>query len=245
MKYIFGFIIIVFSVACSKDNRFDCFTSLGKEITQIREVSLFKNIRLSGKVTLTILQGTEQKIEVFAGQNIIKNIKTEVINQELVIEDINTCNFVRGYDHEIKVTVTTPYLYELTNESVSNIYMHDFRLDSLYIKAGNSGDNHVSGNFKGLRISSHGNGDVYLSGSAEAMAIYLNGENFIYANDFPVSGYLFLAHLSLGNCHLNLSETDLFNYTIQSSGNVYYKGVAKSTEGQIQEGAKGKLIEVL
>jgi hypothetical protein len=245
MKYFFGFLFTVFAVACSKDNRFACFTSSGKEITQTRQVNVFKNIRLSGKVTLTLLQGTEQSVEVFAGQNIIKNIKTRVENQELVIEDKNTCNFVRGYKREIKVTITTPYLYELTNESVSSIYMRDFRLDSLYIKAGGSGDNYISGNFKNLRISSHGNGDVYLSGATEAMAIYMNGQNYIHAFDFLVYGYLFLAHISQGNCHLNLTETDLFNYSIQSSGNVYYKGSAKTTEGSIESGAKGKLLETL
>ncbi len=242
MKYLIGSLILIFVLACSKDNRFACFTSSGKEITQARQINFFKNIRLIGKVTLIIQQGTEQSVEVFAGQNIIKNIKTKVDNQELVIEDKNTCNFVRGYKREIKVTITTPYLYELVNESVSNIYLRDFRLDSLYIKAGSSGDNYISGNFKSVRISSHGNGDVYLNGATEAMAIYMNGENYIHATNFLVYGYLFLAHLSQGNCYLNLSETDLFNYSIQSAGNIYFQGKANTSEGTIESNAKGKLL---
>ena len=78
MKYLIIIVLILFTLGCSKDNRFDCFTSSGKEITQSRQVSSFKNIRLTGKVTLTLQQGAEQSVEVFAGQNIIKNIKTFV-----------------------------------------------------------------------------------------------------------------------------------------------------------------------
>lgn len=243
MKHVFVFFVLLLLTACSKDNRFACFTSSGEEITQARVLSVFKNIRLVGKVTVTIRQGNEQAVEVIGGQNIIKNIKTKVVNGELLIDDENSCNFVRGYNREIKVNITIPYLYELINESVSNIYLSDFHLDSLYVKAGGSGDNHISGSFNGVRISSHGNGDVFLSGGTEALAIYMNGENFIHALDFKVYGYLFLAHISLGNCHINLTETDLFNYSIKSAGNIYYRGQTKSIEGTIETGAKGRLLE--
>ena len=242
MVRVINCIIIFLLFSCKKEKNFTCFSTSGKDISQVRKVQTFKNIRSTSKIIITITQGNTQSVEVTAGENIIHKVKTSVNNDELLIEDENVCDFVRGYKRKIKVHITTPYLYELINESVANIYLNDFVLDSLYIKAGSAGDNYVNGKFKQVKISSHGNGDVYLSGETNGLAIYMDGENFIRSFDFKVFDYLFIAQLSLGDCFINVSETDLVNYSIKKSGNIRYRGQLKKAEGTIEPGAKGKFI---
>lgn len=237
--YVFFFLVLI---SCSKEREFTCLSSSGKDITQVRKVAAFKNIQSVSKVSITITQGPIQSISVTAGENIIHKVKTIVKNEELFIEDENKCSFMRGYKRDIKVHITTPYLYQLINESVSNIYLNDFNLDSLYVKAGNTGDNFISGKFNQIKTSSHGNGDIYLSGETNGLAIYMNGENFIRSYDLKIFDYLFIAQLSLGDCFINVSETDLVNYSIHKSGNIRYRGQLKKAVGTIEPGAKGKFM---
>jgi Putative auto-transporter adhesin, head GIN domain len=241
MRYFYCFFLLLF-ISCSKEKEFTCFSSSGKDISQTRKLESFIKIRSTSKIVLTIKQGVEQSVEVIAGKNIIHNVKTKVLNGELLIEDENTCNFVRGYKREIIVNVTTPYIYELINESVSSIYIKDFKLDSIYLKATSSGDVFLSGQFNQIKISSHGNGDVYLNGETNGLVIYMNGENYVRSYDLKVFDYLFIAQLSLGDCFINVNETDLINYSIQKSGNIRYRGQLKKAEGTIEPGAKGKFL---
>lgn len=241
MRYFYYFFLLLF-ISCSKEKEFTCFSSSGKDISQIRRLESFTKIKSTSKIVLTITQGSDQSVEVIAGKNIIHKVKTSVLNGELLIEDENSCNFVRGYKREIIVNVTTPYINELINESVSNIYFKDFKLDSIYLKVNSSGDVFVSGQFNQIKISSHGNGDVYLNGETNGLIIYMSGENFIRSYDLKIFDYLFIAQLSLGDCFINVEETDLVNYSIHKSGNIRYRGQLKNAEGTIEPSAKGKFM---
>src|SRR5262245_61601826 len=111
--------VVVLLFSCAKDNAFDCFKAKGKTVSETRYPGAFSKLTAYSKIEVTVFKGTEHKVEVIAGQNLLKNIHTHVIDNELKIEDLNTCNFVRGYKHRIKVYVTTPYVSLAANEGVS------------------------------------------------------------------------------------------------------------------------------
>ena len=96
----------------------DCFKSNGTEITDSRTPGQFKIIKTYDKIDLNITKGSEFKVEVVAGKNVIKNIKTKVADGILTIDNNNKCNFVRGYKRKVTVNVTSPYLVRVENHGV-------------------------------------------------------------------------------------------------------------------------------
>ena len=86
-----------FFLSCHKENAFDCFKGNGSEITQLRQPGQFTYIEISDKMEVTIYNGPQCKVEVTAGEKIMRNISTTVSGNILKIENKNTCNFVRGY----------------------------------------------------------------------------------------------------------------------------------------------------
>lgn len=232
-------------LSCGKDTRWACFTPYGSEVSEVRSLEAFTYVEGYNKIDVTISQGSEQKVEVIAGKHIIKNIKTTVKDGVLQIEDKNTCNFVRGYKHVMKVNITMPSLVKASNFGVGTIRLSDnFRQDSVFALCENSGDIRISGTYKKIQTSSHGNGDIYLSGTSEVLMAYSSGVNFLQAFDLTVTGYIFVASLSLGDCNINAAEADLVQYDITDRGNIQYKGTPGAINGTIRPDAKGQLIKV-
>jgi hypothetical protein len=244
LKHVLLYLPFLFLLhGCSKDNRWACFTPTGSEKTERRSVDAFTRIETFNKIQVTIFQGTETKVEVVAGKNIIHNIKTTVKDGVLKIEDDNTCNFVRGYKHTVKVYVTLPYLEKATNNGVGQIFFDEgFSQDSISVRAESSGDIHINGTFKMIRTSSHGNGDIYLDGICNKLFVYSYGTNFLQAMDLEIKDYAFIANQSLGDCNINATQTPMLEYVISSSGNLYYRGEPGIIDGKVDQGAKGKLL---
>jgi hypothetical protein len=247
VKLFIYFFLLLFCLACKKGNLTDCFTTNGKEITEIRYVDTFNSLELYSKIDVYIYQGNEYKVEVIGGKHILKNVKCDVINGTLKIENTNICNFVRGYKRKIKVNVTMPFVSKIVNNGIGLIVLDtSFNQDTtLSVKVESAGDVYINGNYKDVFTSSHGNGDVYLSGSSKSLQIYSNGTNFTYAKDFRVSGYLFISTYSLGDAHLNTSEVNQFDYFIWEKGNIYYTGnpLSITNRGANVAFGKGKLIK--
>jgi hypothetical protein len=231
--------------SCQKGKSFDCFKSNGKLVTETRHTEAFDEININDVIEVTIHSGPEYVVEVSAGEHIVKKITSQISNRVLDLENIATCNFVRGYKKTIKVSITTPRLVKISNHSVGKVvFASDFHQDSLFVRAENSGDIYINGDFKLLRTSSHGNGDVYLSGSAQDLLIYTYGTNFIQAENFRVRGYLFIATKTIGDVHFNLDGLGIFQYTILDAGNIYYKGNPAIIENVGDRDSKGQLIKI-
>jgi len=190
-----------------------------------------------------ICQGSEYKVEITAGEYIIKNISTKVKDSLLKLENNNKCNFVRGYKKKIRIKVTVPYLVQVTNYGVGPITVNEnFQQDKIFFKAENSGDTYINGSYDQVRTSSHGNGDMYLRGSAKSLMIYTFGTNYTWAEDFKVSDYLFISTRSLGDAFFNLDGVNTIDYLIYDEGNIYYKGSPVRMNNFSEVSAKGKAI---
>jgi hypothetical protein len=218
-------LLLLSLTTCKKENLLDCFKPNGKEITELRLPGSFSKIEVFDKVFVNVYKGSDHKVEVTAGKNIIKNVRTRIKDNVLIIENNNTCNFVRGYKREIVVNVTVPYMRKITNSGVATIRMEqNFVQDTLELRVQNSGDVYINGTFNEVRTSSHGNGDIYLSGSANSFYIYTHGTNFVKAEDLVVKDFTFVETISIGDCYINATQLNRLDYHIHASGDIFYSG---------------------
>lgn len=111
---VFLFLITLFS--CDSESANDCFQTSGTEITKEFEVENFQRINISQGIELIIKEGSETKVEVTSGQNLIAGITAEVVDGQLFLRNSNGCNWVRDYN-TTKVLVTTPTLLNVYSSS--------------------------------------------------------------------------------------------------------------------------------
>lgn len=221
----------------------DCFKSNGTEITDSRTPGQFKIIKTYDKIDLNITKGSEFKVEVVAGKNVIKNIKTKVADGILTIDNNNKCNFVRGYKRKVTVNVTSPYLVRVENHGVgTTTFSESYAQDTIQLLAENSGDIILHGTFNQVRTSSHGNGDIYLNGSCNSLYVYTYGTNVLKCENFTINNYVFVETISIGDCFINAPNGGKLEYNIWRSGNIYYKGNPAEINSFKGDG-KGELIK--
>lgn len=245
LKVNFSLLLVMMIASCKKGHRLDCFKGNGDEITETRYPGNFTSFLVHNKIDVEVVQGSECKVEVSAGKNIIKNILTNVINDSLVIENTSTCNWVRGYKKKIKVKLTMPWIKQIYNWGVGPITVdNNFKQDSdLFARNENSGDTYINGNFKTIITSSHGNGDMILSGTAKELLVYTNGTNYTRTENLQVSDHIFLDLYSIGDAYLNLDGLNKFDYHIWSKGNIKYRGNPQTINDLGSEGS-GQLIKL-
>ncbi len=228
---------------CKKENAFDCFKSTGADVIETRSVEKFDVIKVFNKIDLNIIKGPEFKVEVTAGKHVIKNIKTIVADSALNIKDENKCNFVRGYKRQVTVNVTLPYLVRVESRGVGTVrFAEGYVQDTVFIRAENSGDIYVNGNFNQIRTSSHGNGDIYLNGACNSLYVYMYGTNVLKGENLTINNYVFVETVSIGDCFVAAPTGGTLDCNIWRNGNVFYKGNPSSANRFAGDG-KGKLIK--
>ena len=236
--------MVLFFVSCKKENALDCFKSNGKEITETRDLGTFTIIKLHDKIDLNIFKGTEFKVDVVAGEHIIKNIKTTVSDGVLSIDNNNKCNFVRGYKRSVTVNITLPYIVRVESRGVGTIRFNDvFSQDTIQLLAENSGDIYLNGTFNQITTSSHGNGDIYLSGTCDRLYGYTFGTNLLLADKLTINTYVFVENISIGDCYINAPAGGKLEYNIWRSGNIYYRGNPLEINSFSKGVGKGQLIK--
>ena len=229
--------------SCKRENALDCFKSNGHYYEEVRDIGPFKSIRVENKINVKIIKGPQYRLLIKTNKNLASNISTKVMDDVLTIENLNTCNFVRGYKHEINIEITTPNVSLVTNIGVGKVEFSDnYVQDTLVARIESSGDIIINGTFNQIRTSSHGNGDMIVSGEANSFYVYSNGINFVHAENLIVKDYVFIESLTLGDCYINAKQLDILDYHLESSGNLYFSGQPKQIR-EIRSG-KGKAIQL-
>ena len=105
-------------VSCEKPS--DCVESTGEIITKEVPVTAFNRIEVLQGIEMIITQGSEYKVQIQTGENLMDNI--EVIQNGTVIslKDNTTCNWVREFG-QTKVYVTAPNIEEIYSKTERNI----------------------------------------------------------------------------------------------------------------------------
>jgi hypothetical protein len=206
-----------------------CFTACNKTpfdgpvVKEERSVSHFTSIVSEIPGDIIISQEATQKVQVQAQENIIDDIKTEVVNGELRIYLRNRPRLTTG--RSLKVYVAAPIINKMVldgsgNMEANNPIDFDGRFHIDLKGSGNVDIAHLNGESINAVLSGSGKIDLK-GGSVDYINLHLKG-----------SGNLNARHLSSMDAHVLLSgsgnvrvwATDNLDATLTGSGNIYYYG---------------------
>jgi len=223
MLFFIAFAFVFFS--CKRENLCDCLTSNGPTNVIYRNVKNFNSIVLEDKMDLFLTQGTNYEVRVEAGANMQRLIKTELEGETLKVMNDNTCNWVRGYKHQIKVYITAPDFKFIKHAGLGTIQsLNTIVQDEIITRNENSGDLKLHLNVQKITGSSHGNGDTYFFGQTQHFAYDYVGTNYLYASELEVKNYMYLHSVTIGHTYIKAPENGLMDVIIEKAGNIYYTG---------------------
>ena len=189
------FVLAVFMLLTSCEKPSDCIETTGNSVSKIYEVTTenqFNKIYVYKGVGLVVKQGTEWKVEVFTGDNLLDNISVEFKENGLYLKDNSSCNWTRAYG-QIKFYITTPQLEYLdiistTEQDIvsDGVLSHNIlRMISIDLGEGaGTNDFHMQVNNYQTVVENNNVSRFYLSGqTGEALLNLYDGNGRIQAEN--------------------------------------------------------------
>jgi hypothetical protein len=195
----------------------------GEVVSEERQLSEFKTIKLKGVGRVVLTQGPNHLITIQTDDNIMPLIETEIQNDQLVISQGNynlrptTLNF----------NITVAQLKGIAISGAGDVIGKSrFMSDEFAAKISGSGDMALELDVTELETDITGSGSMNLSGQTDRHEAKISGSGKINAFDMQTKN-VFLKVSGSGNCKINATET---LYTrISGSGDVIYKGHPRIT----------------
>ncbi len=179
LKNIYIILLLVIVSGCDSENAFDCIQTAGDIIQEEVNVPIFQRILVNRDIELIIKEGPDQQVIIETGENLIGDVKAEVINDRLVLTDDNTCNYVRDYGIT-KIYVTSPNItevrsstqYEISSDGVLSydsltLISEDFNMPGTFTV----GDFRLSVNVNELRAVANNISFFYIDGQVENLFV--------------------------------------------------------------------------
>ncbi|MGM0408421.1 MAG: GIN domain-containing protein [Bacteroidota bacterium] len=237
MKKIVFLIPILILFSCD-DNLFN----EGEIINQEVKTDDFHQIEINDIFDVYFYQGTNNKINVRGGSNLIPNIKCKVDNGQLTIDDQNTARWSRDYE-KIQLHITVDSLRLLTLNAPSSIICVDtIKTPELKIfSIADYADISIlisCDNFFLVNSGTSG-GQATIKGSTYSFGFWARASFQLYADEF-VANKITAKNESIGNCYIH--ATEYLSAEILNSGLIYYKGNPETIE-YVNEKARENLIK--
>ncbi|MEC8536652.1 MAG: head GIN domain-containing protein [Bacteroidota bacterium] len=217
------FLLIIF--ACDQKNAWDCIQTSGPLVIEELTLEPFEKILVNRDISLTIKQGTDYKVDVETGENLMGDIEISVVGKQLQLSDNNRCNLVRDYGLT-KMTVTTPYLNEIrsctqyltTSEGVlnfENLNLISENYNSDFISSGNF---NLKVNSQTLSITANNLSVFRISGSTDSLSVQFFGGVCEFKGDNLIAEHINIFQRSSHDMTLNPQQS--LEGEIRSTGNV-------------------------
>ena len=223
-KIIYIFLIATF-FSCDSENTSDCLQTAGDIIKVTIEMPSFNKIVVRENVELIVIDGPIQKVEIETGENLLNDIKVEVIDNQLILNNDNSCNFFRGYNLT-KIYVTSPDIKvirnasELTISSIGTLTYPSLSLRSSG-EAGDFlsvGDFHLTIDNSNVAIWGNGIAVFYIDGHSDKLNLnFSDGDTRFDGRNFIVKEII-LRNVSSND--MLLHPTESVSGTIHSTGDV-------------------------
>lgn len=198
--YLLG-VLVCTILSCSPD---DVIFGSGNLTSEFRNVSSFTKVSSEGVFEVTITQGSPQSVELIADDNVIDNIKTNVVNNELRLYlDKHSFSNVN-----LKANIVVERINGIQNIGTGSIFVNNVS---------------ENGNFN---IYNSGSGNISMEGSAESLTLENEGSGKFKGFQLKLSDCS-LKIIGSGDCEVNASNT--LHVSIEGSGNTYYKGLPNIT----------------
>jgi hypothetical protein len=201
----------------------------GHIITENRAVSGFHAVKLSALGNLTITQGTIESLTVQADDNLMKLIKTDVVNGVLEISFDNsawTSYYLSG--ESIKFDLTTKNLDSISFAGAGKINVNNLSVPDLSTSLTGAGSMTLSHlTLDKLTVQLSGAGSLNADGSVTTQEINLSGVGSYSAADLKSSD----TSVSLsGVGSATVWATNTLDVTVSGAGSVGYYGDPQITK---------------
>ncbi|WP_395043917.1 GIN domain-containing protein [Flavobacterium sp.] len=239
--------VLAIFISCSKP--LDCIESSGAMVIkeyEVSEANYFHSIYVFKGIGVIVKQGTEYKVQVKTGENLLENISVEFKEDGLYLKDNSSCNWVRDYGQTV-VYVTTPMLdfLNLVSKTEQNIdsdgvLTHNIvRLNSMDLGAGaGTNDFHIQVNNYQLVIENNNVSRFYISGqTGESLLNFYDGNGKIDASNL-ISQTINVFHR--GSNDMTVNPIQSITGKMVSTGNVILKN--NPTIVNIEQLYEGKII---
>lgn len=245
MKKIICICCLITIFSCNSEDAGDCLQTAGTIIQQEIDVPPFNKILVNKKVALVISQGPTQKVIIETGENLMPDIEVQVLDNQIILTNHNTCNFFRDYGIT-KVYITSPNISEIRNASELNVTSEGLlRFPNLFLESAGIGNTYLAvGDFNlivensKVTVLSNGISNFYLSGKTKELTIYfasgdtrLEGKNLI-SEDVTI--------LQVSSNDILIHPTKSLKGSIHSVGNIISFNKPPIVEVDVL--SKGKLI---
>lgn len=221
---LFGVLVIT---ACDKEDAPDCFQTTGEIVQQVIEVEKFEELIVYGRIKLYIEQGSEHKVVVESGKNLIGKVTAVVENGRLSLRNSDNCNLFRDYN-TTKIYVTVPnltWLQNASNNTIESIGTLNFPV--IWIRSLNQEkdpDIYTNGDFKlhlvsdYLRVTGDQYSNYFLSGSTSYLNLYIADGDGRFEGADLVAGVVEIQHRGTNKLFVNPQEE--LKGEIRSTGDV-------------------------
>lgn len=192
----------------------------GKLTIKEYDLTGFKKIELQGEGNLYLTQGENYSIKIEAGENVLKNLEIDLVEDFLIIE--KNWNLFLGNGNSIKVYITMPKIEYLSLVGSGDI-LGETKINSenLSLFIFGSGDIKINSESKYLRTGIFGSGNIILDGKSEKTSISIVGSGDCKMKNFETKEVLINIEGS-GNVLIKVLES--LDVEIAGSGDVTYSG---------------------
>lgn len=241
LQYIVVLLTVVLLTSCEKDQWNDCFTSTGPMTEDVRTTEAFSTIEIYDRVDLVLEEGNAGSIVVHAGKNLLGQVETNVVDGKLIIENKNTCNWVRSFQPRITVRVPAAQIARLDLKGTGNVSSTTtvqrsiFRIDQNAAQ----GSAVIAIDVDSCYVSMHsGVGNVSLTGTATLAVLYSGSMGPIDAIGLHAER---IEVNNSGIVNIRCRASIDLNAAIYGIGDVYYAGEPVITSYIV---GSGQLIKV-
>jgi hypothetical protein len=243
-KIIYLFVLIT-TISCNNEDAGDCLQTAGDIIQEEIEVVTFTKVLVNKKIELFVTQGPIQKVVVETGENLLNDISVEVIDNQLVLTNYNTCNLLRDYGIT-KIHITSPNLTEIRNASELNVSsIGTLTYPKLYLQSTGEknkflsvGDWHLAIENEQLTIWCNGIANFYMNGKTKNLNMaFTDGDSRFEGENFKAN-HINVSHVTSND--LLIFPIESLKGSIHSTGNLIVYNTPPLVE--VDELSVGKII---
>ncbi|MEM9919091.1 MAG: head GIN domain-containing protein [Bacteroidota bacterium] len=200
------------------DGLFDCESGKGEVVTDEISIGDFTGIKLRIGADVYIRQGSPQKVEIEAQQNIINQLDRDIDNDNWEIE-FDGC--VKNH-RDIRVFVTLPEIKNISIEGSGSVFSENtLDADQLVLRISGSGDMDLAVDADELDTKISGSGDIKIEGKSNEFDLRINGSGDFRAFNMDAErGDIRIT----GSGNAEVTVENVLDVNITGSGDVRYRG---------------------
>jgi hypothetical protein len=230
---------------CGPGHGTDCLTSTGPVTTERREMPAgLRSVSTYDNVDLILVQDATGApyAEVRAGKNLLPDVQTSIVGDQLNISNTARCNWARSYDTPREVTLHVPSMTNVFLRGSGNISTSGpFQQDSIFFHLAGAGDFNLDVRSTYLWVDLYELGDVNLRGQTKDMLLTLGGNGRFFGADMLTRNCYFKTNLdSNGDAHV--TATDLLTGPVRGNGTFYYSGNPRNTDIELTGHGQAKRV---